>query len=186
MLGFGSRMPFRGEARGESVLTHRDSGQAGLAIDGPKRVSFRMAATHVIVGRFPSVAGRGSREHLGWWAWEGRDALDRWRRRGHSRQTLQTRMDAGEPALDHLPGIEQEVPAVCNLNGIGRTHGCPTHIRSSCPVPRPGSVGRIADELPGSKRNDPTAGRWHAGVRDRPEWCHRFGLCAGPSRRHLR
>src|SRR4051812_34145102 len=68
-----------GEARGEGVLAHRGPGQAGLAIDAPKRLSLRMAATHVIVGRFPSAAGRSSREHLGRCAWEGRDAPDRGR-----------------------------------------------------------------------------------------------------------
>lgn len=77
MLGFGSRMPVPGEALGEGVLAHRGPGQAGLAIDARKRLSFRGPTTHVIVGSFPSAAGSGSREHLGRCAWEGRDALDR-------------------------------------------------------------------------------------------------------------
>lgn len=29
-------------------------------------------------------------------------------------------MDAGEPALDHLAGVEQQVPAVGDLHGLGR------------------------------------------------------------------
>ena len=40
----------------------------------------------------------------------------------HRRQLLEARVDAGKPALDHLASVEQKVPAVRDLDGLGRAH----------------------------------------------------------------
>ena len=54
-------------------------------------------------------------------------------------------MGTGEPALDHLASVEQQVPPIGNLHGAGRTQRCAACVLGRT-VPRQKADLRLAPQ----------------------------------------
>jgi hypothetical protein len=113
------------ERRGGGEASHGAEGQPEHAGDARERFTGRVPAPDILVVRTPALARRRAGLPLGGAAWERRRAraqvpgtTGRLVPYAHG-EPAQAPADNGEPALEHLAHVQQEVPAVGDLHGPG-------------------------------------------------------------------
>ncbi len=111
----------------EGILAHRPPSQLQGAANGQQRLPCEVAAAHLLVRGQAACPALLTRAHLAARPWEAGTTGPRCSGRlRHAGQRPQARVRTCEPALYHLPSIEQQVPAVCDLLGFGGARlGCP-------------------------------------------------------------